>query len=147
MEKNDTCENRIISLIFAASRNIRQESRENEVNTNTFEHLSMVQLETLKFIDERNNPLMKDVADYLSVAPSSLTPLIDGLETKNLVKRVSSKNDRRAILISLTDKGKDILEKNVRRKMKKMGGIFKKLTEGEQKSLIRILEKLSALKQ
>ncbi|HOX10939.1 MAG TPA: MarR family transcriptional regulator [Candidatus Moranbacteria bacterium] len=145
MENKDSCENRIISLIFTASRNLRQESRENELDE--AERLSMTQLETLKFIDERKNPLMKDVADYLFIAPPSITPLIDGLETRKLVKRGSSKNDRRAILISLTDKGKDILEKTMNKKMKRMGDVFKKLTKEEQKSLIRILEKLSAPKQ
>jgi len=145
MDKKESLENRIISLIFTASRNLRQESQENEIDT--IERLSMIQLETLKFIEERKNPLMKDVADYLSIAPPSLTPLIDGLEKKKLLKRGSSENDRRATLIFLTKKGKDILEKTMSKKMKRMGNAFKKLTEGEQKSLIRILEKLSTPKK
>ncbi|MFZ2975835.1 MAG: MarR family transcriptional regulator [Candidatus Moraniibacteriota bacterium] len=145
MEKKDSCENRIISLIFTASRNLRQESHENELDE--AERLSMAQLETLKFIGERKNPLMKDVADHLFIAPPSLTPLIDGLETRKLVKRGPAKNDRRAILISLTDEGKDVLEETMKKKMKRMGDVFKKLTKEEQKSLIRILEKLSAIKQ
>lgn len=144
MEKNESCENHIISLIFTASRNLRQESQENELDE--AKRLSMTQIETLKFINERKSPLMKDVADYLFIAPPSLTPLIDGLETKGLVKRDSSENDRRAILIFLTDKGKDILKKTMKKKIKRMGDVFKKLTKGEQKSLIRILEKLSASK-
>lgn len=145
MENIESFENRIISLIFTASRNIRQESQENEIEV--IDRLSMIQLETLKFIEERKNPLMKDVADYLSIAPPSLTPLIDGLEQKKFIKRGSSEDDRRATLIFLTDKGRDILEKTMRKKMKKMGDVFKKLTKEEQKSLIRILEKLSASKE
>lgn len=141
MEKSESCEKRIISLIFTASRNMRQESQENDLET--LERLSIVQLETLKFIGERKNPLMKEVADYLSIAPPSLTPLIDGLEKKDLLKRSSSDSDRRAILISLTKKGKEILGKAMKRKMKKMHDVFKKLTREEQQSLIRILEKLS----
>lgn len=145
MEKKESCENHIISLIFTASRNLRQESQENEIDE--FERLSMIQLETLKFINEQKSPLMKDVAKYLSIAPPSLTPLVDGLEQKKLLKRGPAENDRRATLIFLTDKGKDVLEKTMKKKMKKMGDVFKKLTEGEQKSLIKILEKLSAHNQ
>jgi len=145
MENSESFENRIISLIFTASRNIRQESQENEIDA--MDRLSMIHLETLKFIEERKNPLMKDVADYLSIAPPSLTPLIDGLEQKKLLKRGSSKDDRRATLIFLTDKGRDLLERTMRKKMKRLSNVFKKLTEREQKSLIRILEKLSAPKE
>jgi MarR family transcriptional regulator, 2-MHQ and catechol-resistance regulon repressor len=145
MAHKESLENRIISLIFTASRNLRQESQGDV--SDAVECLSMVQLQTLKFIGEQNGSLMKDVADYLSIAPPSLTPLIDGLEQKKLIKRSSSKNDRRVTLIFLTDKGKDIMEKNMKIKMKKMGDVFKKLTMAEQKSLIRILEKLSAPKK
>ena len=141
MEIKESCANRIISLMFSISRNLRQESQETEIEA--AERLSMIQLETLKFIDEHESPPMKDVADYLSIAPPSLTPLIDSLELKSLLRRGPSQQDRRATLIFLTAKGKDVLEKAMRKKMKRMRYVFEKLTKDEQQALVRILEKLS----
>ena len=86
---------------------------------------------------------MKEVSDHLSIAAPSLTPLVDELEKRELIKRCSSENDRRAVLIMLTEKGESLWEKIMRIKTKKMNYIFSKLTKDEQETLIKILEKLT----
>jgi DNA-binding MarR family transcriptional regulator len=146
MAPKEPIENRILSLIFSAGRNFRQENNLKE-KISVGEHLSLIQVETLKFIGEQKNPLMKDVADYLFITPPTLTALIDGLEEKKLIKRGQSQNDRRATLMFLTGQGRKIMEKNIKHKMEKMRRIFGKLTKNEQKTLVGILEKISASKE
>lgn len=41
----------------------------------------------------------------LNVTPSNITGIIDRLEEKGLVKRIRKQDDRRTVLIELTDKG------------------------------------------
>lgn len=143
MTYEESIENRIISLIFSAGRNFRKENNM-RLEDDFKEHISPVQLETLKFINDRKKPLMKEVADYLFIAPPSLTPIIDGLEKRKLIKRGHSENDRRATLLCLTEKGKDVLEKTIKHAMEKMHQTFSKLTKKEQETLLGLLEKIAA---
>lgn len=146
MTHKKSIENRIMSLIFSAGRNFRKENNmclEDDIK----KRLSPVQLETLKFINDRKNPLMKEVSDYLFIAPPSLTPIIDGLEKKKLIRRDHSENDRRVTLLCLTKKGKYVLEETIKHAMEKMHQTFSKLTEKEQETLLGLLEKIAAPKK
>lgn len=134
---------KVTSLMFLIVRNLKKKYKEDREIDDAI-HLSIVQLEALKFIGEQKNPLMKDVAKHLSIAAPSLTPIIDELERKKLIKRGSSKNDRRAILIFMTKAGEDMLNKILKIKRVHMQYIINKLNDSEQKMLIRILEKLSS---
>jgi DNA-binding MarR family transcriptional regulator len=127
----------IISLIFSISRTFRRDIP----NKKKICCLSMVQLGTLKFIKE-NRPLMKDVADFLSVAKPTLTELINEMEKKKIVKRILSKKDKRSTFVSITKKGEDVLKRSLKMKEKEMRSVFGKLSEEEQKSLVKILKKI-----
>lgn len=49
---------------------------------------------------------VNDLAERLSLSPSRLTRIIDGLEAKQFVRRAISPRDRRVMDISLTDSGR-----------------------------------------
>lgn len=131
--------NRIISLIFTTSRLIREKSKGKE-HPDPF---SFLQFETLRYVAEKENPLMKDVADYLYITPPSATSLIDGLVTAKMLERNSDKNDRRIIRVSITPRGQKILDTGFSETANRMRRILTKLDEMDQKNLIEILEKLS----
>ena len=136
MKKNNHV-NEIIALIFSVGRAFRQEASSKEAD----HCLSMVQLGTLGFIKE-NKPLMKDVANFLKVTKPTLTELINELERKKMVKRISSKNDRRSTFVEITKRGEKIFETSLKIKKKEMRGVFEKLSQKEQKSLVEILNKI-----
>lgn len=52
----------------------------------------------------------KDLANACNCSRSTITGVIDTMEKKNLVKRVSHPNDRRSILVKLTEKGMALKE-------------------------------------
>ncbi len=51
------------------------------------------------------------LADRLELSPSRLTRVLDSLEARKLVRRASSKDDRRGVVVSLTDGGKRLIER------------------------------------
>ena len=114
MKQQQSFEDKITSLIFLIGRNMRQQNVE-KCDLDNMEKLSFIQIEALKFIKEQKNPLMKEVSSHLSIAAPSLTPLIDELEKRELIKRGSLENDRRAVLIRLTEKGENVLNKILKR--------------------------------
>ena len=61
----------------------------------------------------------------------SITRLVDNLEKSKLVKRVSSKNDRRSNLIFLTNEGKILEEKTMEIANKTLNEALKGVTNGQ----------------
>ncbi|MBI9096647.1 MAG: MarR family transcriptional regulator [Sphaerochaeta sp.] len=51
------------------------------------------------------------LAKELELSPSRLTRILDSLESRDLIKRELSSHDRRSMLITLTQKGKQMVEK------------------------------------
>jgi DNA-binding MarR family transcriptional regulator len=59
----------------------------------------------------RNWVTMGELAEQMRIAHHSAVGMVDRMEGLGLVKRVSSKHDRRRVQVSVTTKGRHILEK------------------------------------
>lgn len=136
METNE----KLLSAIFNVGRLIKEEMHSN-CTPNDF---TQTEIEVLKFIGSNKNIKMKAVSDYLHIKPSSATPIIENLVEKKSLKRITDKNDRRAVYISLTPKGLKSLHKKYKVIHKTISKIFGKLNEKDKKNLIQILEKIHA---
>jgi MarR family transcriptional regulator, lower aerobic nicotinate degradation pathway regulator len=69
--------------------------------------LSIVQLRLLGILRDRT-PTMNELARFLDLDKSSVTGLVDRAQRRGLVLRVPSATDRRAVLVSLTDRGRTL---------------------------------------
>jgi DNA-binding MarR family transcriptional regulator len=75
------------------------------VNEDSGAELSLRQLSALQMIQDDTTTL-GDVARRLMVTPAVVTGLIDRLEKRGYVRRVSSSGDRRRVNLALTDEGR-----------------------------------------
>lgn len=73
------------------------------------EQLSLRQLSALMMIESEQTTL-GDVARRLLVTPAVVTGLIDRLERRGYVRRINSTDDRRRVLLALTDEGRHAAE-------------------------------------
>jgi MarR family 2-MHQ and catechol resistance regulon transcriptional repressor len=76
------------------------------------------------------------------VSGGNMTVVVDNLEKEGLVGRVPSKDDRRAILVRLTVKGKKLFDEIFVKHAKCVSALAEVLTEKEQGDLARLLKKL-----
>lgn len=78
--------------------------------------VSIPQLLTLKYLSERDEYKAPhgEIARYLNLNSSTVTGIINRLETKGFVARLPKKNDRRVIYISLTTSGASLLDHSPR---------------------------------
>lgn len=129
----------LISMIFATSRLIRERVKDRE-KINPF---SFLRLETLRYVTEKDNPSMKDIADYLCVAPPSATSLINSLVEARQIERSYDKNDRRFVRLIVTPKGKTALASGFKKITTKMRRALSNLNAKERSSLFKILENIS----
>lgn len=136
MSKKNNHNEELVSLIFSTSRLIHDRIHK---NCNMACQLSALQRETLRFIQEKGNPLMKELADYLCITRPSTTSLIDHLVAEKLVKRVVDPKDRRSVRLTITPKVEEIIAQS----KAKIFECLSALSDNDIKNLNQILNKLS----
>lgn len=72
--------------------------------------ISANEMEIILYISDFGPQRMKAVGERFKIKFSTLTSLVDKIERLGLVKRVNSKEDRRSILVTITKKGKRMLD-------------------------------------
>jgi DNA-binding MarR family transcriptional regulator len=87
---------------------------------------------------------MNELAERILCSKSGFTRVVDRMEEAGLVRRVRPENDRRSILVVLTDNGRDTMERARRHHRYSIEQHFSRhLTDTDIKTLTRALEKLS----
>lgn len=86
----------------------------------------------------------KDILDEAHINPSSLSELIDKLESDGYIERKTDPADKRATLLFLTDKGKARAAEVEDEQAGMFKDYFKNLTEEEKQTLSDLLDKLLA---
>jgi DNA-binding MarR family transcriptional regulator len=83
-----------------------------------------------------------DVSDQLGISPGRVTHLLNPLEESGHIERLRSPDDRRVVLIKLTDKGKAEVEPVIQRTYNSLANIVNYLGEEDIKTLIRLMSSL-----
>jgi DNA-binding MarR family transcriptional regulator len=83
-----------------------------------------------------------ELADAAGVSRATMTGLIDTLERDGLVTREPDKVDRRMMLVSLTAKGRALLDEILPGHFQHMTQLMSPLSEFERQSLVQLLVKI-----
>ena len=94
----------VFKLIDQAAKNLRQIQRQ----TVSESGLTPPQYAVLHLLWEKDGRPFKEFADYLMCSRATITGVIDTLERKGLVERKANSEDRRSILATLTDAGRNM---------------------------------------
>lgn len=84
----------------------------------------------------------KDIEKELYIRRSTATNILNIMEQRNLIKRIPNKEDARKKQIVLTEKGRELEEKNYYKIEQVENKIKSNLSEEELNSLLTILEKI-----
>jgi DNA-binding MarR family transcriptional regulator len=68
----------------------------------------------LNCLDEQHGLSQREVADLLGVDRTTMVALVDELQAKGWVKRHPQPDDRRKNIVSLTRKGRDLMQRGAR---------------------------------
>lgn len=140
MAKRKESVDELMLLLFGVFRSINLHL--NEEHRKNMTKFSPLQLHALSFIKNKQNPLMKELADFLSITPPSATSLTDCMTLEGLIKRNIDAHDRRTARLSLTKKGARICREGFKERANHMREIFMCLTEGEREQLFKIYKKI-----
>ncbi|MCI8358597.1 MAG: MarR family transcriptional regulator [Lachnospiraceae bacterium] len=128
-------------LLVKTFRNIN-EIEERAIRTGEYKDVTPNDIHVIEAIGMGEKKNMSTVAKTLHVTTGTLTISINSLVKKNYVERVRSEEDRRVVLVSLTEKGRKAFLHHQQFHEKLVNAIVEQLSEEErlvlEKALMRI---------
>lgn len=82
-----------------------------------------------------------EISNLLQITPAGVTHLINPLEEAGYIERLQAPNDRRIVLIGLTEKGTKVAESLIAEVQEQLIGLINHLGEEDSKTLIRLMSK------
>jgi len=107
--------------------------------TPEFKDISVNDMHIIEAIGEKEPKNMSSVAKIMSVTVGTLTIAINSLVKKGYVHRERSEEDRRVVLISLTEKGRKANAHHMKFHDGMIQAVLKDLDEEQQKILVKPL--------
>ena len=89
--------------------------------------------------DEKLAFTVTEISNLLQITPAGVTHLINPLEKAGYIERLQAPNDRRIVLIGLTDKGMKVAEALISEVQEQLIGLVNHLGEEDSKTLIRLM--------
>ena len=92
---------RLSELFWSVARRLRHSSREALAPWD----IAPSHSRALSVLMQHQSLRLSELSDHLHIAPRSTTDVVDGLQERGLIRRSPDPDDRRAMLVSLTDEG------------------------------------------
>lgn len=138
MDARDTI-NQVLVRLFRRINDLEEQA----ICRDKFKNITLNEVHVIEAIGEDGDKNMTAVAKALDVTTGTLTISVNSLVRKGLVKRIRSEEDRRVVLISLTDQGRELNHKHVDFHHKMIDEIIEGLNEEEVGVLTEMLGKLN----
>ena len=99
----------------------------------------------LKILAQQGEVTQKELQEYLGIQSGSISEIISKLEMRGMVTKKKDENDKRKVILSITEEGKNKVEScshNTTNHENSKEDLFQELTEQEQETLKQLLKKL-----
>ncbi len=107
-----------------------------------YSDLNITEFAVLELLYHKGKQPIQIIGKKVLIASSSITYVVDKLEKKELVKRVSCPTDRRVTFVSLTDKGTNVMKSIFPQHAKTIAQIFDVLSKEELETLTQLLKRV-----
>lgn len=116
---------------------------ERAIRTGEYHNATANDMHVIEAIGMGKPKNMSSVAKSLAVTTGTLTISVNSLVKKGFVKRIRSEQDRRVVLISLTERGKQVFRKHQRFHEELVESIVNRLNDDEKILLEKVLSNLN----
>ena len=107
--------------------------------------LTIAQMRCLHVLSREAPCTMGDLSRHLGVRPSTTCELIDALVKAKMVSRECDPNDRRAVQLKLSSKGRRLKDKHRANRLSRLRGVIETLSAEERRAIVGALETLSSV--
>ena len=109
----------------------------------TAHDVSIIQIRLLGVLRDRE-PGMMELAKFLNLDKSSVTGLVDRAERRGLVQRTTTPDDGRAIRVSVTENGRELIAEVTGEIEREIHSLVQGLSDSERKQLTGIASHIFA---
>jgi len=123
---------------------LRRLNRLMRARTSTLRHeFTPAQMTVLHLLAERGAMRASDLAHETGLSASSMTGLLDRLETEQMVERRRGQEDRREVAVRMTERATAMLEEAHAEIEREIEHLFAPLSDEELAAIVRLSHKLS----
>lgn len=101
--------------------------------------LSMPQFGILMQVHHRGNCAIGDISERFDITNAAASQLVDKLVQNGLIQRQEDPNDRRAKLLNLTEKGRELIQQGIEERRRWVDQLAEKLTPEERTKVAEAL--------
>jgi DNA-binding MarR family transcriptional regulator len=130
----------VSDLFWAVARRLRHASRESLAPW----EVTPSQLRALGALMRHGPVRPSGLAKHLGIAPRSATEVVDALEERELVRRETDPDDRRATLVVVTDHGREVGQAIRAARAAEADRVFAGLDDADRTDLERLLRRILA---
>jgi DNA-binding MarR family transcriptional regulator len=105
--------------------------------------LSYAQFGLLFSLAEGEARSARELADAAALTPSTVTQMLESLEAHGLVRRLRSDTDRRVVLTTLTDRGRDLVSERRARFESRWRAALAEFSPDELRTAATVLDRLA----
>ena len=115
----------------------------NAMNNTEFKDLSITEIHTIEAIGKEGNRTMGEIANDLRITVGTLTTAINRLIKKGYVERKRIEEERRGVVVYLTESGKKVFDEHTLFHKEMIDEVAKNFEDYELKVLTKALSKVS----
>jgi DNA-binding MarR family transcriptional regulator len=101
------------------------------------------QRRALIFLRNTGDVSQRELTQKLSIKPGSMSEVLKKLSDKGFIVRTPSDDDRRTMIVSLTDEGTEIADAALEYRQERRCEMFSSLDNDEKVTLLNLLEKIN----
>ncbi|MBF2055141.1 MAG: MarR family transcriptional regulator [Candidatus Sericytochromatia bacterium] len=139
METHDNLDERLIEssdeMFLLMMRFTKKQLMEGSVNDTS---ITPPQLSVLFYLDKCGSMSMKDLSDMMGLTHGAATGLVDRVLKQGLISRVRLESDRRVVEVSITDQGRDLLQRIAQRRHAILRNIMQELSLEDRLFILKI---------
>lgn len=104
--------------------------------------LNLTEFSVLEVLYHKDKQTIQQIVNHVLISSGSMTYVIDKLEQRGLLNRMSCPDDRRAIHIALTNDGQQLMEKIMPKHREFVNDLFEPFNEEKKTIFIDMLKKI-----
>ncbi|WP_231505604.1 MarR family winged helix-turn-helix transcriptional regulator [Bacillus sp. EB01] len=127
-------------VLMKTAKGIQEKVREEMLKSK----LTVTEFSVLEVLYQKGTLTIQQICQNVLISSGSMTYVIDKLEKRDLLKRSDCPNDRRAIHVSLTDDGLNLMDTIMPKYLEMVDDLCGVLTPEEAETFLKLLKKVNA---
>lgn len=108
------------------------------------EGLTPPQFFVLNLLKEKQRTVT-EIAELIQVQPSAITAILDRMHKSGLILRERNEDDRRVVVVQITEKGEEVFVKSKKKRLSVMTHYLSYLEKEDMELLLNIYEKMAKI--